>query len=74
MTPLNWHFTILWGFWFLFFISVEGAAVIRKKPGETLTSHIRAWFALKGKPAGWLFRRMVWFGFLGWLSSHFGGG
>lgn len=62
--------TQAWIWFAVFFGIVEGAAIISKAPGATLTSHILQVFAFKGKPKGWLLRRAGWFGFLGWLVYH----
>lgn len=61
----------LWILWAIYFGVVEGAALISKAPGATLTAHIVSWLSLKGKATGWLFRRAGWLSFLGWLVYHF---
>lgn len=61
----------LWIIWGVFFGVVEGAALIKKVPGATLTAHVVSWASLKNKSWGWLGRRGGLVGFLGWLVYHF---
>lgn len=74
MSELNHFYSGLWAIWILLFFAIEGPAIVDKRPGDTLTEHVRWVFSLRGKGKGWLARRAVWFLFLGWLASHFGGG
>lgn len=63
-------FTWLWIIWLAFFAAIEGAALIRRKPGDTLSEHIWAWFQIRDKPQQWTVRRGVLAGFLVWLLVH----
>lgn len=63
-------FTVAWIMWFVFFAVVEGIALIRKKPGATLSEHIWEWFRIRDKPRQWTVRRGVLAGFLVWLLVH----
>lgn len=53
------------------FFAIEGPALANRREGDTLTDHIRRWFGLKGKPPGWLLRRLILAVFLIWLPLHF---
>lgn len=64
-------YTQLWVLWAVFFGAVEGAALIKKTPGATLSAHIREWFSLKGKSSGWVARRGSLAAFFVWLIYHF---
>lgn len=64
-------YTAAWLIFGLFFFVVEGAAIITKTPGATLTAHIVKWAALRDKPKGWLVRRGALAVFFGWLVVHF---
>ena len=64
-------YTQLWLVWGGFFLAVEGAAILSKTPGSTLTAHIVSWASLKEKSNGWLVRRGVLATFFGWLLWHF---
>ncbi len=68
--------TWAWLGWGAYFAVVEGMALYRSKPGDTLSEHIWAWFgtaAGTGRPANaWArIRRVVLLGFLAWLVTHF---
>ena len=64
-------YTLAWAIWIGMFAVIEGAALVRKEPGDTLTEHVRKWFATSSKPTGWKWRRGVLVAFLGWLGVHF---
>lgn len=64
-------YTWAWLFWIAMFFVVEGPAVLNKTPGDTLTEHVRKWFAVKDKPPGWRLRRIALLSFLAWLCVHF---
>lgn len=66
MTIWTW----LWVFWLAFFLAIEGAAIINKAPGDTLSEHIWKWFRIRDKPRAWTWRRAVLAGFLVWLLVH----
>jgi hypothetical protein len=53
------------------FAVVEGAALINKKPGDTLSEHVWSWFGIRGKPAGYKARRFALLAFMAWLTTHF---
>ena len=57
-------------FWLLFFITIEGAALFRKAPNDTLSEHVWAVFRIRDKPRAWTWRRAVLAGFLVWLLVH----
>lgn len=61
---LNNTFTWLWLAWGGLFVVIEGAALLNKKRGDTLSEHI--WF-LRSRKVG----RFVVPAFLGWLAYHF---
>ena len=63
--------TVAWIGWIAMFATVEGAALVTKKPGATLSAHVWAWFSIKGKSTGWRARRFVLAAFLAWLVLHF---
>ena len=64
-------FTVLWLIWLAMFGAIEAAAIFHKDPGKTLSEHVWAWFAIRGKPRGYKMRRFVLLGFLAWLVTHF---
>ena len=62
--------TVAWLAWGVGFLMIEMPAVFNKRAGDTLSEHLRSWFALRGKPKGWLGRRLVLAGFFAWLLVH----
>lgn len=59
--------------WIIFgamFGATEGAALISKAPGASLSAHLRKWFSLRDKATGWKWRRGSLAVFLGWLIYH----
>ena len=70
-------FTIGWFLFILYFVVLEGWALFRSKPGDTLSEHIWVWFGTqKGrkdkKVTGWdRIRRFILGGFMLWLGVHF---
>ena len=44
----KWY-TAGWIFWILFFIVLEGMAIINKQKGDTLSEHLRVWSTLTHK-------------------------
>lgn len=52
-------FTAAWIFWLLMFAAIEGAALVNRKRGDTLSEHIWSWFAVRDKPKGWVARRRI---------------
>lgn len=71
----DWVFTLLWVGIVIYFVIVEGVALVRKKRGDTLSEHVWDWFCLKGEKDGksaWcIVRRVLFFGFWIWLTVHF---
>lgn len=63
-------YTAAWGFWIAMFVVIEGAAIARREEGDTLSEHLRSWFATKGKPKWWLARRAVLGAALVWFALH----
>lgn len=63
--------TIAWLLWIASFCAIEGPAIFNRQPGDTLSEHVRAWFATRTKPKGWRIRRLVLAFFLVWLGLHF---
>jgi hypothetical protein len=62
--------TVAWIMWFVFFAAVEGAALVNKDRGDTLSEHVWSWFKIREKPRQWTVRRAVLAGFLVWLLVH----
>ncbi len=67
----------LWIAWLAAFCVLEGVALARKEPDDTLSEHIWKWFAV-GRPGnrpkftGWVqFRRFILLAALAWLAAHF---
>jgi hypothetical protein len=52
------------------FAAIEGTALFNKSPHDTLSEHLRWWFAFEGKPAGWIVRRAALIAGLIWLFAH----
>jgi hypothetical protein len=52
------------------FVVIEGAALANRAPGDTLSEHLRAWFATRGKPRGWVLRRLTLAAFFVWFVPH----
>jgi hypothetical protein len=62
--------TTAWLLWIAMFFVIEMPAVFNKRPGDTLSEHIWAWFAIKDKPKGWRMRRLTLIAALAWLVLH----
>ena len=67
----------LWIGWLAIFAAVEGVALVRKAPGDTLSEHVWRWFAI-GEPGkrpamtGWVrLRRFALLAGLAWLTLPF---
>lgn len=56
--------------WGAAFVVIEGAALISKQPGATLSEHLRAWASLNGKGSAWQLRRVLLAAGLVWLAVH----
>lgn len=63
-------YTWLWIVWLVQFGAIEGAALIDKHPGDTLSEHVWDVFTIRDKPTGWIWRRGSLLLFLGWLVAH----
>lgn len=63
-------FTVAWVFWIAMFAVIEGAAIVRKERGDTLSEHVWRWFSVADKPRGYKMRRFVLLVFLVWLIVH----
>lgn len=64
----------LWVGWLAAFCVIEGAALARKAPGDTLSEHVWAWFHTKrGTRADGTtrLRRLALLAFVTWLAVHF---
>lgn len=69
---MNDLYTWLWIGWIGAFAVIEGAALINKDEGDTLSEHVWNWFKVKDeKSPRRTFRMVMLGGFLGWLSIHF---
>jgi len=67
---MNEIYTYLWlGFGALFII-IEGAALMNKKPGGTLSEHVWHWVGTRERTAGWKARRGALAIFLIALAVH----
>lgn len=65
-------FTILWLLWGGAFAVIEGAALLSRTPGTTLSEHVWAWFRVRdARPTRitWALRAAL-YGFLAWLVIH----
>jgi len=62
-------YTIAWIAWLTAFAVIEGAALADKDEGDTLSEHVRKWFATHTRP-GRLAFAAVWLGFAGWFLVH----
>jgi hypothetical protein len=63
--------TIAWLLWGAMFVAIEAPAILNRAPGDTLSEHVREWFATRTKPKHWRIRRLVLACFLLWLAVHF---
>lgn len=64
-------YTIAWLVWITAFLGIEGAALLDKSKGDTLSEHVWKWFRISDKPKGWNIRRLALLGGTGWLMLHF---
>ncbi|AWN07373.1 hypothetical protein SEA_MANEEKUL_3 [Streptomyces phage Maneekul] len=66
--------TWLWIFWIGAFVVIEGVALARKEPGDTLSEHVWKWFHTQ-QGQKWSkttrLRRFILLAFMAWLSVHF---
>lgn len=63
-------YTAAWLLWAAMFVVIEGASLVDKDKGDTLSEHLRSWFATRDKPRGWQIRRLVLAGFFVWFIPH----
>ncbi|MFD3573858.1 hypothetical protein [Streptomyces sp. NPDC058644] len=67
--------TLSWVVWLAAFGVIEGLALRRKRPGDTLSEHVWAWFAIARRdpmPDGLTrLRRFALLAGVGWLAAHF---
>lgn len=68
-------YTVAWLLWIAAFLVIEGAAILDRRRGDTLSEHVWKWFAVRvaaGKTAkARNFRRFALLAFLAWLVIHF---
>ncbi|WP_128637455.1 hypothetical protein [Streptomyces sp. C] len=67
-------FTAAWVAWIASFVVIEGVALARRQPGDTLSEHVWKWFhtAKDTVPDGTTrLRRAVLACGMAWLSIHF---
>ena len=55
----------LWVAWLALFAVIEGAAILNKKKGDTLSEHVWKWFPKNTA------RGVALVGFMAWLFWHF---
>lgn len=63
-------YTAAWILWLIAFAIIEGVALVRRAPGDTLTEHVRAWGGVTGKGPWCKIRRVLLLAFLAWLMGH----
>jgi hypothetical protein len=63
--------SVAWLLWLAMFAAIEIPALVNKAGGDTLSDHVRQWFATQSKPTGWRWRRYILAAFMTWLSLHF---
>lgn len=56
--------------WLAMFAVIEVPALLNKRPNDTLSETIWAWFKIRDKPQQWTWRRAVLAVFLVWLLVH----
>lgn len=70
-------FTIAWATILGAGAAVEAVALVRKRPGDTLSEHMWRWFATQrpdseAQPSGWVrLRRFALLSGMVWLTVHF---
>ncbi|WP_330478689.1 hypothetical protein OG301_26790 [Streptomyces platensis] len=67
--------TLSWVVWLAAFGVIEGLALARKRPGDTLSEHVWQWFAINQRdqmPSGLTrLRRFALLAGVTWLGVHF---
>lgn len=61
--------TVAWVLWLVMFAVIEGAALVNKNRGDTLSEHIWKWFQIR-ESRQWNVRRWALAIFLVWLLVH----
>ena len=64
-------YTNAWALWLAAFVVIEGLALKNKKPGDTLSEHVWAWFKIDKNEKNWNLPRVGLLAFLAWLIGHF---
>lgn len=64
------EFESIWILWLLAFVGIEGAAVLNKKRGDTLTAHVIRWFNAT-RAEGWNKKRLTLLASMVGLTAHF---
>lgn len=67
-------YTKAWIGWLAAFALIEGTALARGKPEDTLSDHVWAWFDVPKHPApnrSERVRRVILLAFMAWLGAHF---
>lgn len=64
-------YTVLWAFWVLSFLAIEGSAFWHS--GDTFSERVWKWANVKDQPK-WGWKRIMLIGFLSWLLFHLGFG
>lgn len=68
------RWTAMWLVWIAAFFGIELTALARKRPQDTLSDHVWAWFDIPRHPAPSRqirLRRLALLGLLAWLVGHF---
>jgi hypothetical protein len=66
------NYGIAWILWGIYFVIVEGDAILHNDMPGTLSEHIWAWFCMNGQKEKFAhLRRIILLCFMAWLSAHF---
>ena len=69
---MNDTYTWLWIAWLVAFLGIEGAALINKDKGDTLSEHVWKWFSVREAGSKKRTFRIATLGaFMLWLGIHF---
>ena len=74
LAPPDCRWTRAWYIWIASFFVIEGSALARRRPQDTLSDHVWRWFGIpqhNAPPMGLRTRRLVLIASLSWLVSHF---
>lgn len=66
---MNTAFTALWIGWIVGFFAIEGVALKRKAPGDTLSEHFRHWFHVRKTWGRWAWLATSGL-FFAWFVPH----